>query len=130
MHINYFSLIFNRLFCSILSLSCIGVSPDSNKCVNHIDSYSVKTIIDSLVNTTNSQNDTDINNGLTVIKRMFVDFKEFLFNQEQILSDILETATEQITNDLAEINDDELKQFFDGNIPVKIINKARKFNFH
>ena len=123
LHINYFSLIFNRLFCSILSLSCIGVSPDSNECVNHIDSYSVKTIIDSLVNTTNSQNDTDINNGLTVIKRMFVDFKEFLFNQEQILSDILETATEQITNDLAEINDDELKQFFDGNIPYFKINQ-------
>ena len=48
LHINYFSLIFNRLFCSILSLSCIGVSPDSNKCVNNIDSYSVKTIINEL----------------------------------------------------------------------------------
>jgi hypothetical protein len=122
LHINNFSLIFNRLFCSILSLSCIGISPDSDKCVNYIDSYSLKAINDSLINGTNSQNN-DYVNEFAVIFSFFVDFKEFLFNQEQILSEILEESTETITNDLAEINDDELKQFFDGTISLFLINQ-------
>ena len=67
LHINNFSLIFNRLFCSILSLSCIAVSPDSSKCINHIDSYSFKAFNNTMSNTTDnlSKNITD-NNELAV----------------------------------------------------------------
>jgi hypothetical protein len=97
-HMTDFSLIFNRLFCSILSLSCVAKSPDSSECINQIDYYSELAAKNSIINTTNSTNDNNSNSFL-------LNFKELLFNQEQILSEMLETITEEITNDLGVIDD-------------------------
>jgi hypothetical protein len=91
-HMTDFSLIFNRLFCSILSLSCVAKSPDSTECINHIDYYSEMAIKNSVINTTNSTYD---NNSVSLL----LNFKELLFNQEQILSGILEKIKGEITND-------------------------------
>jgi hypothetical protein len=115
-HMTDFSLIFNRLFCSILSLSCVAKSPDSTECINHIDYYSEMAIKNSVINTTNSTYD---NNSVSLL----LNFKELLFNQEQILSGILETIKGEITNDLGLIDDTELLQLFEENTIHYILNK-------
>ena len=116
LHLSEFSLIFNRLFCSILSLSCIGISSDSTECKNHIGDYT-KYIIKNLYNLTYYENLTITEENIKqIINSFFSDFQELLFNQEQILAEMLETTKESLTNDLAEIDDDEFLQFFEQNI--------------
>ena len=114
LHITQYSLIFNRLFISILALSCMGISPNSTECRNHIDYFSKNTI-------------TSLNSLISFIgntkEDYFLDFRELLFNQEQILSSMFESVTNQITDDLAEINDKEILQFFEEDIIHYKINQ-------
>ena len=114
LHITRYSLIFNRIFISILSLSCVAKSPNTTECVNHIDYFSKNAI-------------ATLNYLITAVgaskEDYFLDFQELLFNQEQILSTMFEDVTNQITNDLAEINDNEIKQYFEENIIHYKINQ-------
>ena len=114
LHLSDFSLIFNRLFCSILSLSCIGVSPNEYKCINHIDDFTsnlIRTLMDNIEDLRKLNiSEEDISKELN---KYFLDFKELLFIQEQIMSQMLEEKTEQLTSDLAEINDAEFLNYFD-----------------
>ena len=112
-----FSLIFNRLFCSILSLSCIGNSPDSDECVNHIDNFTLN-IIKSKMNNSNEYQNLDITEDdiKDFIEKYFLDLKDILFIQEKLMAQMLEQATEKLTDDLAKINDNDFLNFFEENL--------------
>ena len=112
-----FSLIFNRLFCSILSLSCIGNSPDSDECVNHIDNFTLN-IIKSKMNNSNEYQNLDITEDeiKDFIEKYFLDLKDILFIQEALMAQMLEQATEKLTDDLAKISDNDFLNFFEENL--------------
>ena len=55
LNLSDFSLYFNRLFCSILSLSCLGNSPDSQHCHNHIEHFT-KEVMDITIGDSTGSN--------------------------------------------------------------------------
>ena len=117
LHFSDFSLLFNRLFCSIISLTCIGVSPNSLECKNHIYHYT-RDIVQNLISNISEFQVLNISEDIIVehLNLYFLDFKEFLFTQEQIMAEMLEETTEVLTNDLAEIEDSEFLNFFETNL--------------
>ena len=117
LHFSDFSLLFNRLFCSIISLTCIGVSPNSLECKNHIYHYT-RDIVQNLISNISEFQVLNISEDIMVeqLNLYFLDFKEFLFTQEQIMAEMLEETTEVLTNDLAEIEDSEFLNFFETNL--------------
>ena len=114
----YYS-IYQKIFFSILSLTCIGDNPHNNSCTQYIDImakskmdiYVEKSVNDSddTVNYLDKledylyQNDTDDYSdndestsvvSFNFLEWFFVDFVQLLFYQSQILSNILENMLE------------------------------------
>ena len=110
LNLSDFALYFNRLFCSILSLSCLGNSPDTQQCHNHIEHFT------KLVMNITVDNSTSFGGYEMHASDYFLNFQELLFYQEQIFSQMLEVNTETLTNQLAEINDKEFLHFFEENL--------------
>ena len=108
-------LFYSRIFCSILSLSCVAYFPDSQKCVNSIKAYSEYYF--------SNYNISDIDNSEinrekieTNLYSYFVDFEEFLFTQEKIMYQILEETKDDIIEILVKTNHKQFNDFFEGNL--------------
>ena len=113
--------IFNRLYCSILSLSCIGKSPDTTECTRFLGDYVYNKIEENFNNLDLTQEGIkswEISKEIlfSLFEENFVDFEELLFNQQKILVDSLELQKENIADYLAQITDSEFTKYFDDNI--------------
>ena len=117
-----FYITYSRIFCSILSLSCVGISPESTECTNGIKEYSEYQM--KISNITELEN-MEINEEYFIIlfSLFYVNFEELLFNQEQIMNYILEETKESITDNLIKINKKKFNTFFEFNLTYHKINK-------
>ena len=109
-------IMYSRIFCSIISLSCVGLSPNTSECFNGIKKYSDYQIqINNLTITENMGLSQEETLGVS-ISLLFINFKELLFNQEQIMYDLLEANKDKIVDLLVDINQDNYNSFFDTNL--------------
>ena len=90
---------FNRVFFSIQALTCIGKSPNSYDCISFIEKISY------------------FNNN------NFINTKELLFNQQKILSQMMEENVKSINELLLNINEKKILQYFKGNSYHYTINQ-------
>ena len=104
-----FFLIYNRLFCSIVSLSCLGISPDTQECYSSVHNYS-RVLMETAV----EQNSLNVSEKS--MDDYFLDFDKILFEEERILSEMLDGIVDSLIKFLAEINDKELLSLFEKDI--------------
>ena len=95
---------FNRVFFSIQALTCIGKSPYSVDCISFIEEI-------SYFNNTN-----------------FINTKELIFNQQKILTHLMEENVKSINELLININDKNILQYFKGNAFHYTINQNYENN--
>ena len=107
-------IIYCRIFCSTLSLSCIGTSPDSRDCLYGIREFSE--LIMNVYNNSNYENATKSDEGLNILSLLFVNFEELLFNQEQVSYYLLETTKDYIIDYLVDINQEKYNKIFEVNL--------------
>ena len=112
--LSQYYIIYCRIFCSTLSLSCIGKSPDSTDCLYGIREFSESLMND--YNNSNYENATESDEGLGLLSLLFVNFEELLFNQEQVTYYLLETTKDYIINYLVDINEEKYNKIFEGNL--------------
>ena len=115
-------LIYSRFFCSIISLSCVGIYSNDTNCKNAINEFSKYQMQNMNISQYDESTDLDIENMAKLISILFVNFQELLFNQEKIMSFLLEGTKENITNNLVEINKDIYYQMFEGYLTHYKIN--------
>ena len=110
--------IYSRMFCSILSLSCIGVNPETEKCENKILKYSNYQMIinNGAKSNITEDNEEAINALILLLSSLFVNFEELLFKQEEIMAKMLEDIKETILDDLAKINQKKFIKLFQDNL--------------
>ena len=121
LELSNFFLIYNRLFCSIVSNSCLGISPDSQECYSVINNYSrvVK-------ETTAEQNSLDLSGKN--IDDYFLDFDKIIFEEEGVLSKMLDGMVESLNDYLSKINDKELLSLFEKDIICYKITQSNDNN--
>ena len=152
--------IFQKIVFSILSLTCIGDNPYSSNCEQYMGII-VKNKMDDYIENLNDSNHTsdfsniiDYNNysgynnsNITIIdiidierlyyemlKMIFVDFVQLLFNQTQIFVDNLENILEVITKYLSDFDGDQFINKFKYNVTYSKIyqnydDSTHKYNF-
>ena len=102
---------FYTLFCSIMSLTCIGNASNSYSCINFIDEITKRQISAELFN----NSDTIDNNGETefvidldfILEYIFLDFRKLLFAENQILSQNLQNQLQGIIKYLSLLNGEQ-----------------------
>jgi len=115
-----YEITFYMLFCSVLSLTCIGNKTDSYHCINFIEEItkqemilglskrSNNTEIYNISDTINDNNDTefvlDLDNLLNYI---FLDLTKILFAQSQILSQNLQSILQEIIKYLSLFDEEQ-----------------------
>ena len=119
-------IVYCRIFCSILSLSCIGLSSENSTCVNGIKEYSEFQM--KSYNISTYENTTEEEKIMKILLLFFVNFEELLFNQEKIAYNILEATKENITNSLVEINQDKYNKIFQSNLTYHKITQKFENN--
>ena len=121
---------FHSLFFSILSLTCIGNSSESEFCLNEIEVISKiqmsfyvqeeygenETIFDYLTDFDFSNIDEEEAFYLFLFSNLFVDFSELLFKQTSILSNKLESILSDLIKYLSYFNGNEFIKSFSQNI--------------
>ena len=110
--------IFQTLFFSVLSLSCIANSTESSSCKQYLGEYTDYIIEDYFKNLINIDN---LNK--TFLKSNFIDFIKYSFYQNQILSDNLKNKLNILINYLYNLDNDEFLGSFNDNLLHHIINQ-------
>ena len=111
---------FYTLFCSILSITCIGEKTNSDYCILFIEEITKNQMSEELLY---DSNDTDIyNNSDTIndneetefvidldfiLEYIFLDFSKLLFEQNQILSQNLQNKLQEIIKYLSLLNKEQ-----------------------
>ena len=121
-------IIYSRIFCAIISLSCIGISPEGSECFNGIRVFSdYQIIINNLTTIENMGLSPEESLGV-LISHFFVNFKELLFNQEQIMYYLLEATKDRISDLLVDINQNNFNNYFETNLTYHKINQNLENN--
>lgn len=121
---------FYMLFCSILSLTCIGNNTDSYYCINFIEEISRKEMsielsknqnnidIYNTSDTINSNNETGyIIDEDYLLKYVFLDLNKILFTQNQILSQNLQNRLQEIIKYISLYDEEKfIKENFKNNV--------------
>ena len=116
-----FFLIYNRLFCSITSLSCLGVSPYSKECHNGIHNYSIY-LMESAANESNLG--IDKNN----LEDYFLDIEKILFEEELVLLKMMDESVSSLSEYLSDISDKQTMSLFEENVLIYKITQIDENN--
>ena len=121
LNLTKYYLYYSRIFCSILSLSCIGF-PEMSFCSNTIEEYFQLQIIDIF--------EAISENDYYEFEYFFVDFQTLLFNQEQIMYLILQETKNDIIDYLSENSNGNFNNYFEKYLEHYKINQNMEDYFY
>ena len=126
LNISDYHLFYSRIFCSIISLSCIGFIPGFDICSNTIyEYYQYQIIIYNISEQVNIYLGSENNyNGLALT---FVDFQKLFFNQEQIMYQTLEEIKDDIIDYLSK-SKENFNNYFESNLEHHKMSKNMENN--
>jgi len=121
---------FYMLFCSILSLTCLGNTTDSYSCIKFVEEITRKEMnaeLSKRSNKTDTNNISDVINGNNesefvldldyLLNNIFLDLTKILFAQNQILSQNLQNRLQDIIKYLSSYDD---KKFMNNNFKKNV----------
>ena len=114
LNLSKYYLYYSRIFCSVISLSCIGFFPGFPICANTIEEYYRY----QLIIYDRDFNSEDINNTL-----IWVDFQKLFFNQEQIMYNTLDETKNDLFDYLGEDSNGNFNNYFGRNLEHYQINQ-------
>ena len=126
LNLSKYYLYYSRIFCSILSLSCVSLFPQLSLCSNNIQSYYEYQI--GIFNVSDYSNMDIIYENIHYRALFFVDFEELLFNQEKIIYNILEETKDNMIDYLAKYDNDNLNSLFEINLTYHKITQNMENN--
>ena len=121
---------FYMLFCSIMTITCIGNTTNSDNCINFIEEITKRQMYEELFKAPDeidiyNNSDTINNNEETefvidldfILEYIFLDFSKLLFAQNQILSQNLQNKLQEIIKYLSLLNEEQfIKDNFKNNV--------------
>ena len=113
LNISKYYLYYSRIFCSILSLSCVGFFPGFPDCANTIQEYYQYQLI---------------NYDMSEQSLIWVDFQKLFFNQEQIMYQTLDETKGYIFDFLSKDSDGKFNDYFGSNLEHYKINQNMENN--